>query len=306
MGERMKEIRPDYYDEFRCAAGDCRHTCCRGWEIDIDEDALAYYQSLSGELGDRLRREIETGEDGTAHFRLREDDSCPFLNDKNLCDLIPALGEKRLCQICTDHPRFRNYFSDRTETGLGLCCEAAAKLILSRREKTRFLETGGETLLPEEEEILRLRDRLIGLMQDRTKPISARYEAILAAVEKNLPDRTDAQWADFLSGLERLDPDWERRLDSLRRGGADLAPDPIAEEQLCIYFLFRHLAGAVYDGDLAGRASFAVLNCRLIRAIWAAEGGEPAAYCEIAREYSAEIEYSEENLCAMLDLIDMD
>ncbi len=302
----MKEIKPDYYDEFQCAAGDCRHTCCRGWEIDIDGDALAYYQSLPGELGDRLRREIETGEDGTAHFRLRADESCPFLNENNLCDLIPALGEERLCQICTDHPRFRNFFSDRTETGLGLCCEAAAKLIMSRREKTRFIESGGESLLPEEEAILRLRGRLIDIMQDRSRPIRARFEAILTEARGSLPERTNAQWADFLFDLERLDPGWERRLDSLRRGGPDLAPDPIAEEQLCVYFLFRHLAGAVYDGDLAGRSAFAVLSCYLIRAIWTSEGCDPAAYYEIAREYSAEIEYSEENLCAMLDCIDMD
>lgn len=302
----MKEIRPDYFDAFQCTAGECRHTCCRGWEIDIDGDALAYYKALPGELGDRLRREIVTGEDGTAQFRLRADESCPFLNENNLCDLIPALGEAHLCQICTDHPRFRNFFSDRTETGLGLCCEAAAKLILSRREKTRFLETGEETLLPEEKAILRLRERLIGIMQDRSMPILARYDAILAEARGKLPQRTDAEWADFLFGLERLDPGWERRIDSLRSGGAVPAPDPIAEEQLCVYFLFRHLAGAVYDGDLAGRAAFAALSCRLIRAIWAAEGGDPSAYSEIAREYSAEIEYSEDNLCAMLDLIDMD
>ncbi len=301
----MKEIKPDYYDEFQCAAGDCRHTCCRGWEIDIDETTLAYYQALPGALGDRLRRQIEVGADGTAHFRLREDESCPFLNDRNLCDLIPALGEERLCQICTDHPRFRNFFSDRTEIGLGLCCEEAARLILTRREKTCFTETGEETLLPEEAEIIRLRAKLIALAQDRRMPIDARYNAILTQAQGSLPELTDAQWADFLCGLERLDPDWDRRLDCLRSGArSDTLPDPVAEEQLCVYFLFRHLAGAVYDGDLSARAGFAVLSCRLIRRIWAACSGEAEALIGIAREYSAEIEYSEDNLCALLDFID--
>lgn len=301
----MKEIKPDYFDAFRCVAGACRHTCCRGWEIDIDEETLAYYQALPGALGERLRREIVKGEDGTASFRLREDERCPFLRESNLCELIQQLGEEHLCQICKDHPRFRNFFSDRTEIGLGLCCEAAASLILSRRDKTRLLEAGEERLPPEEEEILRLREKLIGLMQDRTKPIRDRFDAVLAAVHMPLPELTNAQWADFLQGLERLDTSWERRLDALRNGkNAETAPDPIAEEQLCVYFLYRHLAGAVYDGDLAGRAAFAVLSCELIRRIWAAEGGETERYAEIARAYSSEIEYSEENLCAMLDFLD--
>lgn len=302
----MKEIKPDYYDDFHCTAGRCRHTCCRGWEIDVDETTLSYYQSLQGELGDRLRRAIGRGADGSAHFRLREDESCPFLNEKNLCDLIPALGEEHLCRICTDHPRFRNFFSERTEIGLGLCCEEAARLILTRREKTCFIEQGEETLLPEEEAIVRLRAKLIALMQDRSVPIPERYDRILTAVHGSLPEKTGAEWADYLFGLERLEPAWDDRLNRLRNGGeAAAAPDPIAEEQLCVYFLYRHLAGALYDGDLAGRAVFAVLSCMLIREIWAADGDGIEDWIEIAREYSSEIEYSEENLCALLDVIDL-
>ena len=302
----MKEIRPDYYEAFCCTADACRHTCCRGWEINIDENTLAFYRALPGELGDRLRQQIETDEDGTAHFRLCADESCPFLNEKNLCELIPALGEEHLCQICTDHPRFRNFFSDRTEIGLGLCCEEAARLILTKQERTCLREVGEETLQPEEQEIICLRDSLIALMQDRSMTIQMRYDTLFTQVHGQLPDLTDALWADFLYGLERLEPAWEQRIDSLRNGsGMDITLDPIAEEQLCIYFLYRHLAGAVYDGDLCGRAVFAVVSCDLIRKIWLAEGsGSTDALIEIARQYSSEIEYSEENLCNMLDLID--
>ena len=30
-------VYPDYYPEFRCSASACKHNCCIGWEIDIDE-----------------------------------------------------------------------------------------------------------------------------------------------------------------------------------------------------------------------------------------------------------------------------
>ena len=43
---------PDYFSEFSCIAGDCKDSCCLGWEIDIDEDSYEYYQTLPGEVGE--------------------------------------------------------------------------------------------------------------------------------------------------------------------------------------------------------------------------------------------------------------
>ena len=48
----MKRIAPNYYPAFRCIADQCRHNCCIGWEIDVDDDTLAYYQSIDGALGE--------------------------------------------------------------------------------------------------------------------------------------------------------------------------------------------------------------------------------------------------------------
>ena len=141
----MKLIAPDYYTKFKCIADKCKHSCCIGWVIDVDPDTLEYYHTMEGDLGERLKKGIdESGE--TAHFILGEGERCPFLNQSGLCDLITELGEESLCQICTDHPRYRNFYSDRTEIGLGLCCEAAGELILRRQEKTTLvvLEDDGE------------------------------------------------------------------------------------------------------------------------------------------------------------------
>ena len=126
----MKLIFPKYYPEFRCIADKCRHSCCIGWEIDIDPATREKYRYVSGKFGQRLNGAIQVGE--VSSFRLGEGERCPMLNANGLCDLITELGEGMLCQICADHPRFRSYFSDRTELGLGLCCEEAARLVLTQ------------------------------------------------------------------------------------------------------------------------------------------------------------------------------
>ena len=56
----MLTVYPNYYPTFRCIAGACKHSCCIGWEIDIDEETLTKYKNMSGPLGDRLRRNISS------------------------------------------------------------------------------------------------------------------------------------------------------------------------------------------------------------------------------------------------------
>ena len=171
----MKLIAPDYYTEFHCIASACRHTCCAHWEVDIDEDSLPRFLADS-----TIASHIERGE--TPHFRLTEDERCPFLTDAGLCELILRHGEDILCQICRDHPRFRLFWSDRTELGLGLVCEEAARLILTRETPMRLVvlsDDGREEALPEDEEwLLSLRSELIAAIA-QTGPEARLLEYLL-------------------------------------------------------------------------------------------------------------------------------
>jgi lysine-N-methylase len=151
----MRQVYPEYYKNFKCTASACRHTCCRGWEIDIDAGTAEKYAEAPGEFGRRLRENISN--EGGPHFILAGEERCPFLNGENLCDVILTLGEEALCGICTDHPRFRTFLSDRTETGLGLCCEEAARLLLTENKPVRLTGEGTETLTGEEKALLRAR-----------------------------------------------------------------------------------------------------------------------------------------------------
>lgn len=310
----MKEIVPDYYGEFACLMGDCHHSCCAGWEIDVDEEALERYRTVPGALGRRLADNISTDGDAPC-FRLTADERCPFLNEEGLCELILELGEDSLCQICADHPRFRNFFSDRTETGLGLCCESAARLILLRSAPMRLIVLSddgcGDSLSAEEAALLNLRDVLLTIAQDRTIPVEHRIDRMLKQVGAEMPDLSCRRWAEFLLTLERMDDAWTLCLNQLA-DATDCPDAPLytpewetAFEQLLTYLLFRHLPGALEDGDVAGRVRFAAMGTRLLRRLCAAHGqSKPESLVELARLFSSEIEYSDENLNAILDFLD--
>ena len=223
----MQNAYPDYYPLFHCIADRCRHNCCIGWEIDVDEDSLAAYDQIGGEMGERLHKCIDrSGE--MPHFLLGEQERCPFLNGKNLCDLILYGGEGMLCQICTDHPRYRSFFSERTEIGVGLCCEEAARLILTRPEKTMLVTTGEGELDEEGTALLTLRDHLFAIAQNREEPIERRIEQILSACGAHVPDVPLAQWAEFYLSFERMDEAWTGILEALREHADKLPLDDFA------------------------------------------------------------------------------
>lgn len=313
----MKLIAPDYYTNFKCIADQCKHSCCIGWVIDVDPDTMEYYHTVDGPLGERLKKGIdEKGE--TAHFILGEKERCPFLNQTGLCDLITELGEESLCQICTDHPRYRNFYADRTEIGLGLCCEAAGELILKRQEQTMLVvledDGGTEEADVADVSLLEWREQLFSIAQDRSRSVEERTEAILRAAEMTIPNRSLAEWAEIYLELERLEVLWTDRLQELKE--TDISAAPVLDtaewetafEQLLVYFLYRQLPFALDDGEYEGRAAFCVQSYRMIRDLCRVHAVLHGSIhlddlVEIARQYSAEIEYSDENVEAVLDAL---
>ncbi len=277
----MKEVFPNYYKKFKCIADRCKHSCCIGWEINIDEDTVELYNSISGEFAERIRQNI-TGE--PPHFVLKEGDRCPFLNQSGLCDIICELGEGAICDICYLHPRFSNFYEDFTETGLGLSCEEAARLILTDDEKF-FIPLPASA---ENDEFFKERKEVFYILQNRNVTVLERFKNLAEKYYLKF-DFSNNVLYDFYMSLERLDSAWENELKKLKNAKStevfERADMQVFFEQLACYFIFRHFESGV---------GFALLSCWTLGAI-CSSCDSFEEMLDAVRMYSSEIEYCEEN-----------
>lgn len=292
----MLYVEPDFYPEFQCLASACRHSCCLGWEIDVDEDTAQLYGELPGPLGDELREQLCLLPE--PHFKMTADGRCPFLNDKGLCRLILAYGEDVLCDICREHPRFYNEFPQRQEAGLGLCCEEAARLLLTEEKPLKLIYTVEGEPEGEEPELIALRRQLLDTLARTELPMEKRLESCCALMDMPKIDFDMSYWRDFYLGLERLDEDWTAALKSLHPLPEEL-PGDMAHTRLLQYFIYRHFASAENRREAALLLQFCILSLRLISAL-ERSGGE---LTELVRLYSSEIEYSDENIGRITEAI---
>lgn len=303
----MKLYAPQYYNDFICIADQCKNSCCIGWEIDIDDKTYENYRLLDGDFGNRLKNNIST--DGNdIHFILTEDEKCPFLNSSGLCDIVTMLGEQSLCQICSDHPRFRNFFDSRTEIGLGLCCEAAGKLILNNKEKIKIVEIsddGEECYISDEDCIFfSVRQHIFDMLTNRELSLEDRIEELLCEYDIVSPQKPISVWADRYIELERLNPEWTKMLELLKTPSPTVIfSNPTVFEQILVYFIYRHLPDSTYDRRFDERILFSILSTYVINVIYSQTEQTLDNLIEIARMYSSEIEYSEKNIDTLLRLL---
>ena len=132
----MKHAQFDYVNQFHCLAGDCPDTCCKDWQIILDEDALARYRAMPGPLGEQVRAALVT-ENGETRFR-EEGGRCVLLRDDGLCPIQAAYGAEALCRTCYTHPRFTEEYGQTAELTLSLSCPEAARLLLTHEAPLRI------------------------------------------------------------------------------------------------------------------------------------------------------------------------
>lgn len=268
-------LKPDFYDRFQCKAGACTNTCCKTWEIDIDDETALYYEQVPGVLGDRIRQAMAFNEEG-AYFGLNEAGFCPLLRKDGLCDIICGLGDEALCDICALHPRFFLDVQEHEFWGVGLCCEAAAELLTESEKPLTFISEDPQRTWTIEE-ILDALD----LPDDKVQFV---------------PARPDATFWQRLKETEAVDDAWPGELSELLEAAPDLQlPQGPYYDRILTYFLYRLLELAE-EVPLAELKNLAQDMTALVALMDALHGKELQHICRI----SEQIEYSTVNVDILL------
>lgn len=308
----MKLIAPDYYASFSCIGSECKHNCCIGWEIDVDDFSFSYYKSLTGNLGEKLKENIFVDDFG-AHFVLDHNNRCPFLTSDGLCEIINEIGEVALCDICADHPRFRNSYSNHTEIGIGLSCEEAARIILTNENPVGFitLDNVYKNNKPDkkENEFLSEREFLFSQMQNNKMTFSQKI-SFLYEQYKLKPFENISQFANDYLKFEHLTKEWPKLLENLASDG--ITANKILQnirsekpfENLLHYFIFRHLKPSLNYDERCATVGAAILSVFIIASVFL-QNSDPSieSLIDISRLYSSEIEYSDVNMKLLVDVV---
>lgn len=314
----MKLIMPSYCKNFKCTANNCKDNCCIGWEIDIDEETKTFYDSVNGPFKEKLTSGIADGE--TPCFKLKNE-RCAFLNDKNLCEIYINLGEKHLCQICRDHPRYYEWFRDRIEGGTGLCCEESARLILTSGTPFSFyaIEKDDEPLggydKDEHDFLFSLRERFFEILENENISLSKKLHIIyneIADADDFAEPFDIGLFFDALYSLEEMGCDWKTTAEKLKKQKDEiksLLPIVIKEYEkeftnLAVYFIWRYLLKSLFDGMVKEKIYLLVFFLLAVACVFALQKlqNKSAGLEELitlAKNCSKQIEYSEENLLAI-------
>lgn len=293
----MKLYAPRYYKKFRCIADKCEHSCCIGWEIDIDRPTFEKYQKLQNSYAPSILKSISL--DGSAHFKLCQGDRCPHLDERGLCRIILNAGEENLCDICREHPRFYN-FSSVAEAGLGMSCREAARVILSSPDYD-VMEQIGDLDCKEDTpffDAIAERKALYCILRDEKTEYNSKLKRIYR--EYGIDVGEDENWREAIGSLEYLDIAHKEMFlcysHSLRPEDAD----DLLERALA-YFVYRHCTEAYDKADFCARLAFCLFCERLLASLICVKKARSLQdIAVIASIISEEIEYSEDNTDALM------
>lgn len=139
----MKVLKPFYYDDFKCIAGDCIDNCCNAeWEISIDKKTYKKYRKLKGQWGNKINNNIGRIRSNISDLRYGKiklkDKGCSLLDEKGLCTIHANLGVGYLCNTCKVYPREITKLGEIYERNLFMSCPEVARYFVKHKGNFYF------------------------------------------------------------------------------------------------------------------------------------------------------------------------
>lgn len=268
----MKIVKPTFYKNFKCIAGDCPDSCCQGWEVDADSDSLEYYKTLDNslEIKKRIDSVLSKDEFDNTIFTLAPKKRCPFLNDENLCDMHIVIGGEHTPYTCRTFPRFIYDFGATREIGISFSCPVASDMMYNT-ESFDF-ETEVNSDLPTLNDIdaekyfllYKGRTEAYKIAKDKNKSIRERLNDLLdlgvLLQEKLIPYDEGGDgiaFFDVFKNPELINPEWKEKVENF---SLKQVSDTQSNENILMYFLYKYLMQAVYDDDALSKIKMSVLG----------------------------------------------
>ncbi len=295
----MKHIYPTYYKNFKCIADKCPDSCCKDWDVVVDEESESFYNSVNTEFGEKIRSLTITDNDGDRIF-VSQNGKCPFWNKDMLCDIYINLGEEHLCETCKNFPRITQDYTDFVEHTLSLACPEGARLILEEEndysEFDNFIYNESDKLM---DFLLKARAKTSKIFKDRKLSFAQRLKEALRYnkdIQNSLDEIFESESVSDLSyifelhnKLEIMSNEWKEILASASKNEPDTNHD-VEFERLALYYIYRYYLNAIDSYNVL--STIKRIACAYI----------VLSRCELERDctrlmqlYSKEVEHSYEN-----------
>lgn len=332
---------PDYCCEFSCIAESCKdNCCCAGWEIDIDKESERFYKSVKGGLEKRLKNGISYGnssciipnENGRCPF-LNKNRLCDIiieLGEEHLCQICTEhprfyswfsdVKEGGIGMCCEEAARLiliqNRKFSFHEEQipqeqSDFYDNELFNFMLLARQKIFDFLYNDN----------IDLKDRICGILDYGEKlqnmADNSDFNIPEIIVEKSAENGCMKEILKFFLTLETLDIKWKDSLEKSIKMLDDISNAKREFVHSCPevsnylrnimgYFLWRYFLNGVYGEEFLSAVKLSAVSAAVIGCLWVCRWLEKNTLTlddciEISKNYSKEIEYSEENINAILD-----
>ena len=287
----MKLYAPKYYEDFKCIADKCAHSCCIGWEIDVDDTAMLKYEKSKHYYAKKVLESIENSD--TPHFKLSCEDRCPHLDSKGLCKIIINMGEKYLCDICREHPRFYNYTNYGKEMGIGMSCPEACRIILNSDDYNELdvIARGIGEIDRIDYDALIDREKIYSILKS-DRGFNDKLNKICSEYQIDLKGISEKAYLDCIDSLEYLNNEHISLFFEFSIDATVSEKNEKHLERALAYFIYRHCTESMDFEDFKISLSFCLFCVLLLASL--IQNNKDVYEC--ARIISEEIEYNTDNI----------